>query len=253
MKRLKIFSLVFSLIFCCFGLTGAVKVENEEDFKTEDFAETEKNCEIVLNYYFKDSGMKCSEFKKQENPLDLEENFEFFKEKNKPTKENVANLLALYLMFSEILNEAEKNKLINKRSIIQLNDNILNNFLFLTRSIGATANVHGLNEKELKWLKRNITKEKLRKVEITEEMLKKVKKKVIKIIEKAKSVFKLEEFKKLPEEVKVKNEKCVFKYLKNLDKIKNFVLNAKLEDVKKAVSKFEECSVRVINVDTSKV
>ncbi len=247
MKRVKIFALVFSLIFCCFGLTGAVKVKNE------DFAEAEKNCEFVLDYYFEDSGMKCSEVKSRENPLDLEKNFEFFKEKNKPTKENVANLLALYLMFNEILNYAEKNNLINKRSIIKLNDSILHNFLFLTRLIGRTTFNCGFSKKGLEWLNKDATKEKLKKVEITEEMLKKVKKKVIKIIDKTKSVFKLEEFKKLPEEVKIGNEKYVFKYLKNLDKIKNFVLNAELEDVKKAVSKFKECSVRVVNVDTSKV
>ena len=251
MKKLKIFALVFSLIFCCFGLTGAVKVKNE------GFSDSEKTYSIVLDYFFENSGMKYSEFKSQENPLELEENFELFKEKNKPTKENVANLLALYLMFNEFLNNAGKN--ISEEKKKESVFNVALNFFILTRLIGTTGEVCGLSKEELEWLEKNMTSESLRKVEITEEMLKKARKDVVKEIDAKNSYFnfkelkKCEEFKKLTKKARIKVEKDIANYIKNLEKIKNLVLNAKLEDVKKAVSNFKECGVRVVNVDTSKV
>ncbi len=251
MKKLKIFALLFSLIFCCFGLTGAVKVKNE------GFAKSEKTYSIVLDYSFENSaGMKYSN-KKQINPLELEENFELFKEKNKPTKENVSSVLAFYLMFNEFLNNAGKN--ISEEKKKESVFNVALNFFILTRLIGTTGEVCDLNKEELEWLEKNMTSENLRKVEITEEMLKKARKDVVKEIDAKKSFFnfkelkKCEEFKKLTKKARIKVEKNVLNYAKNLEKIKNLVLNVKLEDVKKAVSNFKECGVRVVNVDTSKV
>ncbi len=258
MKKLKIFVLLFSLIFCCFGLNGAAKVKNSE-----------KTFSIVLDYYFDKSGMKYSEFKSQKNPVDyssFEKGVEFLKEENKPTKENVCNVLVFYLVVNAILNYAEKNKLINKISIKQFNESNLVNFFWLPRLIGTTGDVCGLSKKELKWLKNNITIENLRKVEITEETLKKAKDVIVKFMDsKISEILKQGNFKDLVKKMskeyfKSKGKKIpefvknrVFKYYENLDKIKKLVLNAKLEDVKKALSNFKECSVRVTNVDTSKV
>ncbi len=118
----------------------------------------------------------------------------------------------------------------------------------------------------MKWIKKNLTKESLRKVKITEEMFKKAKDEIVKFMDSL-SPFPLEKsnLNKIKELVKRRELKIYFegegkkktnsqrktieknanKYIENLEKIKSFVLKSKLEDVKKAVLNFEDFYVRI--------
>ena len=125
--------------------------------------------------------------------------------------------------------------------------------------IGRIGSVAGLNKKEVQWLKEKITSENFKKVKITEEKLKEIKEEIKQQMKKMKETFKFkdlkedEEFKKMPKSSRIKLEKDFENHIKNLEKIKGFVLNSKLEDIKKAALNFKECGVRVVGVDTSKV
>ena len=248
------------LLNVCFGLTLFAK--------SEDFKLKEKRYGIVLDYYFENSGMDYGKFKKQEDPTySPTENFnlEILEERNKPTKKNVTNLLAFYLMVSGNLNNSKKN-FINKKSKKRLNESVLNIFLLLPCLIGTTKEDCVLNGDEMKWLKKNLTKESLRKVKITEEMFKKAKYDIVKFMDsltpfpieksnlnKLKELIKRRELKiyfegegkKKTNSQRKEIEKNANKYIENLVKIKNFVLNSKLEDVKKAVLNFEDFYIRI--------
>ncbi len=118
----------------CFGLKLFAKVEGSKL--------RQKRYGIVLDYYFNKSGMDYSKFKKQKDPTcSPTENFfnlEILEERNKPTKENVANLLAFYLMVGGNLNDFEKTNFINKKSKNHLKKSVLNIFSLLTCLIGTT-------------------------------------------------------------------------------------------------------------------
>ncbi len=260
-KKILAIVLGIGLLNGCFGLNLFAKVEGSKL--------REKRYGIVLDYYFKKSGMDYSKFKKQKDPTwSPTDSFnpETIEEKNKPTKENVANLLAFYLMFSGNLNNFKKTNFINKKSKKRLNESVLNIFILLPCLIGTTTEDCILNEDEMKWIKKNLTKQSLRKVKITEEMLKKAKDVIVKFMDSL-SPFPIEKsnLNKLKELVKRRELKIYFegegkkktnlqrktieknanKYIENLEKIKSFVLNSKLEDVKKAVLNFEDFYVRI--------
>ena len=170
-------------------------------------------------------------------------------------------------MVSGNLNNFKETNFINKKLKKRLNESVLNIFLLLPCLIGTTKEDCVLiNGDEMKWLKKNLTKESLRKVKITEETFKKAKHDIVKFMDsltpfpieksnlnKLKELIKRRELKiyfegegkKKTNSQRKEIEKNANKYIENLVKIKNFVLNSKLEDVKKAVLNFEDFYIRI--------